>query len=250
MSSEDDDLARQRLGQLLESLNLETSLIGYMVTNQSGGIVLADLPADIDAELISLRFLGIAKNSSEMLSELERGKLHCISLQTEEAQITAFAFSEYWIVMLGPHSSREKQFTLFEKTLSQIKEMAEKSDIQLQTLALEASKDLQTLLKEIDTIKGVIGCVIVGHDGLLIANSMPEEIDAESIGIWSMGEYMNTEHVMKKLGHERIHQIVNRTPRGYVVVADFGSGLLVTVTEWRDVENLIPLMRKITDLMS
>ncbi len=221
-----------------------------MVTNQSGGIVLADLPADIDAELISLRFLGIAKNSSEMLSELERGKLHCISLQTEEAQITAFAFSEYWIVMLGPHSSREKQFTLFEKTLSQIKEMAEKSDIQLQTLALEASKDLQTLLKEIDTIKGVIGCVIVGHDGLLIANSMPEEIDAESIGIWSMGEYMNTEHVMKKLGHERIHQIVNRTPRGYVVVADFGSGLLVTVTEWRDVENLIPLMRKITDLMS
>lgn len=238
-----------------------------MVINQSGGIVLADLPADIDAELISLRFLGIAKNSTEMLSELERGKLHCISLQTKEAQITAFAFSEYWIVMLGPHSSREKQFTLFEKTLSnitqpvgkfllssddlsQIKQMAEKSDIQLQTLALEASEDLQTLLKEIDTIKGVIGCVIVGHDGLLIANTLPKEIDAESIGVWSLGEYMNTEHVMKKLGHERVHQIVNRVSRCYVVVANFGGGLLVAMTEFTDVENLIPLMRKITDLVS
>lgn len=248
MSSDHDDLARQRLGQLLESLNLETLLIGYMVTNQLGGIVLADLPADIDAELISLRFLGIAKNSTEMLSELERGKLRCISLQTKEAQITAFAFSEYWIVMLGPHSSREKQFTLFEKTLSNI--LAEKSDIQSQTLALEASKNLQSLLLEMSTVNGVIGCLVVGHDGLLIANSLPVETDAEAIGVWALGEYMNTEHVMKKMGHERIHQIVNRTRRGYVVVADFGSALLVSVTEFNDPEKLIPLMRKITDLVS
>jgi len=81
----------------------------------------------------------------------------------------------------------------------------------------------------------------------LIANTLPQEFDAEAIGVWTLGEYMNTEHTMKKMGHERVHQIVNRTPRGYTVVADFGGGLLVAVTED---SNVIPIMQKITDLVS
>ncbi|MEZ4535560.1 MAG: roadblock/LC7 domain-containing protein [Cyanobacteriota/Melainabacteria group bacterium] len=38
--------------------------------------------------------------------------------------------------------------------------------------------------KEIGAQEKVIGSVIVGHDGLLIANTMPEEVDAESMGVW------------------------------------------------------------------
>jgi len=127
---------------------------------------------------------------------------------------------------------------------------SEQSELKMRVLTLEASEDLQTLLKEIGTQQKVIGSVIVGHDGLLIANTMPEEVDAESIGVWSLGVYMNTEHVMKKMGHERVHQIVSRTPRGFVVIADFGGGLLVTITDGTDTDTLIPLMRKITDLVS
>lgn len=127
---------------------------------------------------------------------------------------------------------------------------SEQSELKMRVLTLEASEDLQTLLKEIGTQQRVIGSVIVGHDGLLIANTMPEEVDAESIGVWSLGVYMNTEHVMKKMGHERVHQIVSRTPRGFVVIADFGGGLLVTITDGTDTDTLIPLMRKITDLVS
>ncbi len=127
---------------------------------------------------------------------------------------------------------------------------SEQSELKMRVLTLEASEDLQTLLREIGTQQRVIGSVIVGHDGLLIANTMPEEVDAESIGVWSLGVYMNTEHVMKKMGHERVHQIVSRTPRGFVVIADFGGGLLVTITDGTDTDTLIPLMRKITDLVS
>ncbi len=239
-----------------------------MVINQSGGVVLADLPADIDAELISLRFLGLAKNCVTTLSELNQGKLECINFQTELVLITAFECGEYWIVMLGPPSSRKKQLNIFEKAveskvgslplpvkeswlspqdIKKLQSMSNRSELQERMATIEASEDLQTLLLEIGTVSGVIGCLIVGHDGLLIANSLPEEIDAESIGVWALGEYMNTEHIMKKLGHERVHQIVNRTPRGYVVVADFGGGILVALTED---ENLVEVMRKITDLVS
>jgi predicted regulator of Ras-like GTPase activity (Roadblock/LC7/MglB family) len=144
------------------------------------------------------------------------------------------------------------KFLLDQKDLEKLSKItaADQQDIKMRILTLEASEDLQTLLSEIGGQEKVIGSVIVGHDGLLIANTMPEEVDAESIGVWALGVYMNTEHVTKKMGHERVHQVVSRTPRGYVVIADFGGGLLVTITEGTDTDTLIPLMRKITDLVS
>lgn len=144
------------------------------------------------------------------------------------------------------------KFLLDQKDLEKLGKItaADQSDVKMRILTLEASEDLQMLLSEIGNQEAVIGSVIVGHDGLLIANTMPEEVDAESIGVWALGVYMNTEHVIKKMGHDRVHQVVSRTPRGYVVIADFGGGLLVCITEGTETDSLIPLMRKITDLVS
>jgi Uncharacterized distant relative of homeotic protein bithoraxoid len=144
------------------------------------------------------------------------------------------------------------KFLLDQKDLEKLGKItsADQSDVKMRILTLEASEDLQMLLSEIGNQEAVIGSVIVGHDGLLIANTMPEEVDAESIGVWALGVYMNTEHVIKKMGHDRVHQVVSRTPRGYVVIADFGGGLLVCITDGTETDSLIPLMRKITDLVS
>ena len=228
--------------------------------------MLANLPADIDAELVSLRFLALKKNCYDTLIKLKRDSPKCISFQTEQAFITAFELSEHWIIMLGNPASLHSQLSISEKYMpdktpstgkfllkqSDIEQLqkiseSEQSELRTRMLTIEASEDLQTLLVEIGSLKGVLGCLIVGHDGLLIANTMPEEVDAESIGVWCLGEYMNTEHVMKKMGHERVHQIVNRTARGCIVVAEFGGGLLVAIIEE---ENLVEVMRKITDLVS
>ncbi len=144
------------------------------------------------------------------------------------------------------------KFLLDQKDLDKIGKLTS-SDLnegKMRILTLEASQDLQSLLSQIGTQQGVIGSVIVGHDGLLIANTMPGDMDAESVGVWALGVYMNTEHVTKKMGHDRVHQVVSRTPRGYVVIADFGGGLLVTVTDGRDTDSLIPLMRTITQLVN
>jgi predicted regulator of Ras-like GTPase activity (Roadblock/LC7/MglB family) len=92
--------------------------------------------------------------------------------------------------------------------------------------------------------------VIVGHDGILIANGMPQSMDGESTGIWALGVYLNTDGVIKKMGHNHIHQVVARTPQGYIIIADFGGGILVTVSEGSETDKLIPLMRSITQLVS
>jgi predicted regulator of Ras-like GTPase activity (Roadblock/LC7/MglB family) len=144
------------------------------------------------------------------------------------------------------------KFLLDQKDLEKIGKItgSDLSDTKMRILTMEAAQELQQLLHHIGTQATVVGSVIVGHDGLLIANTMPSDMDAESIGVWALGVYMNTEHVIKKMGQDRVHQIVSRTPRGYLVIADFGGGLLVTVSDGKDTDTLIPLMRSITQLVA
>ena len=120
----------------------------------------------------------------------------------------------------------------------------------MKILTTEAAGELTNLLHHIASQNSVVGSVIVGHDGLLIANTMPPEIEAESVGVWALGVFMNTEHVVKKMGQNRIHQIVSKTPKGYLVIADFGGGLLVTISDGKETDSLIPLMRSITQLVA
>jgi uncharacterized protein len=122
----------------------------------------------------------------------------------------------------------------------------------VRVLTHEASDEINKLLEHIATQPGVVGSVIVGHDGILIANSLPKEMDPESIGILSLAIYVNTTNIIKKqpMKHNHLHQLVSKTQHGYVVVADFGGGILVTVSSAQETEKLIPLMRSITQLVA
>ncbi len=62
--------------------------------------------------------------------------------------------------------------------------------------------------------------------------------------------FMSTLQATAKMGGEKVHQIVSKTPKGYVIIADFGNGLLVTASDAQETEELIPLMRSITQLVA
>jgi len=144
------------------------------------------------------------------------------------------------------------KFLLDQKDLEKIGNITEAdlSDSSMRILTTEAASELQQLLQHIGQQRTVIGSVIIGHDGLLIANTLPPDFDAESMGQFALGIYMNTSTTVTILGHEHIHQFVGRTPRGYIVIADFGGGLLVTISEGNETDALIPLMRSITQLVA
>lgn len=144
------------------------------------------------------------------------------------------------------------KFLLDQQDLTKIGKLAgsDLSDTKMRILTMEAAQELQTLLHTIGQQSGVVGSVIVGHDGILIANTMPQTVDPESVGVWALGIYLNTDGVVKKMGHNHIHQVVCRTPIGYLIIADFGGGILVTVTEGSQTELLMPLMRSITQLVA
>ncbi|MBI4533969.1 MAG: hypothetical protein HY711_08470 [Candidatus Melainabacteria bacterium] len=157
----------------------------------------------------------------------------------------------------GPEAGSGKiasigKFLLDQQDLSKLGKLAasDLSDTKMRILTMEASQQLQGLLQTIGAQQGVVGSVIVGHDGILIANSMPADLDGENIGIWALGMYLNTDNVLKKMGHNHIHQVVARTVRGYLIIADFGGGILVTLTDGAETDKLIPLMRSITQLVA
>ena len=144
------------------------------------------------------------------------------------------------------------KFLLDQQDLTKIGRLAQEdlSDSKVRVLTLEAAEEINRLLQHIGTQAGVVGSVIVGHDGILIASNLPSEFDPESVGVWSLGIYVNTTNVSKKMGHNHLHQLVARSPHGYLVIADFGGGILVTVSDGHETDKLIPLMRSITQLVA
>ena len=144
------------------------------------------------------------------------------------------------------------KFLLDNKDLEKIGKITalDLSDSKMRTLTIEANEELKNLLKQIDAQEGVIGTIIVGHDGLLIANTMPQEMDPESLGVWALGVFMGTAHVVEKLGDDNVRQIVSQTNQGYLIIANFGAGLLVNLTSPIMLDRLLPLMRTITQLVA
>lgn len=124
------------------------------------------------------------------------------------------------------------------------------AESKVRVLTMEAADEIYKLLNHIGTLQGVIGSCIVGHDGLPVANNLPQEYDPEFIGAMSLGIYVNTTNTIMKMNHNHLHQMVARTQYGFVIIADFGGGILVTVSNAQATEQLIPLMRNITQLVA
>jgi len=53
---------------------------------------------------------------------------------------------------------------------------------------------------------------------------------------------------MKQLNHEKVHQILALTPKGYLIIADFGGGLLLTLSNHQDPGKLVPMVTNIRSL--
>lgn len=116
-------------------------------------------------------------------------------------------------------------------------------------MPLDSSGGFRELLSHISSQRGVQGSVIVGYDGLVFAHNLPDELNPASIGVLALAIFSNVGST-KGMGYNKLHQLVCRTQSGYVVIADFGNGFLVSLSNISEAKNLIPLMRTITQLIA
>ncbi|MBC7999847.1 MAG: roadblock/LC7 domain-containing protein [Leptolyngbya sp.] len=112
----------------------------------------------------------------------------------------------------------------------------------------EAAQELTELLKPIAEFRNVLGYVICGYDGLLIANTLQSDYDAESIAGCALVSYMNSHAIMKVLGYTKIKQSISLTQGGYLILADFGRGLLTVLIDGSEIISLAELSDEIDQI--
>jgi predicted regulator of Ras-like GTPase activity (Roadblock/LC7/MglB family) len=110
--------------------------------------------------------------------------------------------------------------------------------------------EVKKLLNLINAYPGVLGSCIVTRGGTIVASTLPEAIDRESLALSSLAIYTNTADAGKKIGHPKVHQVVLRCQQGYLVIMEFSTGILVTVGNNKETETLIRLMRHLTQLLA
>jgi predicted regulator of Ras-like GTPase activity (Roadblock/LC7/MglB family) len=144
------------------------------------------------------------------------------------------------------------KFLLDKQDIQNLEKLAQSNlaETGLRVLTPSAAQDLQTLLQRIHGVNGVVGSVIVGHDGIVVSTDLPDEFDSDSIAVWSLGIYLNTDNAIKKMGRNSVSKVVAQTTKGHLTITDFGAGILATLTNDPSRDSLIGVMNVINELVS
>ncbi|MBS2004226.1 MAG: hypothetical protein JST44_22155 [Cyanobacteria bacterium SZAS LIN-5] len=112
-------------------------------------------------------------------------------------------------------------------------------------LSDEEAIALQECLSPIESLQGVAGCIVLGYDGMIVMNTLPAHADQDALSAWALLTYMNSHELIRVIGHTKLRQFVSRTFSGYLLLADFGQGLLLAVSDNASREAILPLMKSI-----
>jgi predicted regulator of Ras-like GTPase activity (Roadblock/LC7/MglB family) len=122
------------------------------------------------------------------------------------------------------------------------------SELGLRILTIKALEDLRGILNEITRHEEVVGWAIIGSDGLMVAGSLPDELNSENLAVRALSIYMGTEAMLEGIGNERLQQIILYTEMGAVFVANFGEGIFITISNATQPDKIIRTLKKIRDV--
>lgn len=142
------------------------------------------------------------------------------------------------------------RFILDDRELEMLRAMtaAAPSELGLRILTIKALEDLRGILNEITRHEDVVGWAIIGSDGLMVAGSLPDELQSENLAVRALSIYMGTEAMLEGIGNERLQQIILYTEFGAVFVANFGEGIFITISNATQPDKIIRTLKKIRDV--
>ena len=121
-----------------------------------------------------------------------------------------------------------------QNTLKRIIDNAEKRGTGLYTTTRVISNtkgaDLDNLLIQIDACQGVLGSLIVGRDGLVIASTLPGSFDKDLVGAIASSMQTNLDVQCKKMKLGSARQVLLDTEQGVVLLIALDLGVLVVMS--------------------
>ncbi|MFQ6050838.1 MAG: roadblock/LC7 domain-containing protein [Candidatus Hydrothermarchaeota archaeon] len=93
---------------------------------------------------------------------------------------------------------------------------------------------IDVVLSDLTKVDGIVGSLIVGKDGLLIANALPKSMDGDMIGAMSAAIFGTGEKSAERTGQGKLTQAMIEAENGKILVLDVGKAILAVITD-RDV---------------
>jgi predicted regulator of Ras-like GTPase activity (Roadblock/LC7/MglB family) len=115
-----------------------------------------------------------------------------------------------------------------------------------QVITAVKGRSLDTLLVDINNIEGIMGSIIVGKDGLVIANTMPTEIDKDLVGALTSSLFSNIDVQVKKLKKGNLKRLTVETGIGTYILTEIEMGTLVVFSDEEGSINLNNVFKAIT----
>jgi len=112
-------------------------------------------------------------------------------------------------------------------------------------VSLERGEGINALLAKIDTYNGVSGSLIVGHDGLVIAATVKNGKDKDSLGALTVACLGSTNLGTRKLEIGKLKQMVLITDTTITVLTDVQVGILAVFMDMVDVSKVDGLLETI-----
>lgn len=115
-------------------------------------------------------------------------------------------------------------------------------------VSVKKGEDIRVLLGKIDRQPGVEGSILIGHDGLVISSTMPEDTDKDALGALCLAVEKSTALAAEKLGLAKMRQAVLHSPGKLTILNDVPAGVLAVFVARAAAPGLNELMEKIVNI--
>ena len=90
---------------------------------------------------------------------------------------------------------------------------------------------MYNILGELNKTNGIIGSMIVGSDGIIIAADLDSRYEDETVGALASSIVTNISKAMDRLDQPQLDKITVEAEQGKLFINDAGVGILAVVTE-------------------
>jgi predicted regulator of Ras-like GTPase activity (Roadblock/LC7/MglB family) len=116
-------------------------------------------------------------------------------------------------------------------------------------ISAEKGEGIKALLSKIDQYENVVGSVIVGHDGLVMASTLPVGMDKDTLGNLSIACLGTSNITTRKLEIGKLLQMVMVTDLHITILTDVTVGILAVFMNGVAIDKIDGLIGQIQEII-
>ena len=119
---------------------------------------------------------------------------------------------------------------------------SQKIDKTMRRLSSAESHSIENLQAHLLKQPGIIGSIIMGHDGFVLSSNVPAGIQAKELASWAQCAQINSIIAAELLGAKGMEHLILTSDNATTLITDFPEFLLITLmtgTDPKNVEDLI-----------